>query len=133
MNSDTKELIINSSIGLLVLIALFFAYFIFMQEGDNTVKQAFTRVKDVATGEAVVSGVQVANTITEIRELKNAVVSTTLLFESRAFTDLKDFSVPIPEEAVGRPNPFVPTAWKLRAITAEERARQANRAGSVSF
>lgn len=133
MNPNTKELIVNSSIGILVLVAGVFAYFIFAKDSNNTVKQAIMRTEDVITGETVALGAQVSGTIKELRELQKAVVDTTGLFNSRAFTSLRDFSVPIPEEAIGRENPFVPTAWKLKAIAAEERARQASRGAAVSF
>ena len=132
MNPNTKELIVNASIGILVLLAGVFAYFIFVKKGDSTVRQVLTQKTDIATGETVVLGAQVAHTITELKELQKAIVDTTGLFNSRAFSNLRDFSVAVPEEVIGRENPFVPTAWKLQAIAAEERARQASRAASVS-
>jgi hypothetical protein len=132
MNPNTKELIINVTIGLLVVVALVFAYFIFVPEGDNKVKQAFTRTQDATTGEIITVGSEVAGTITELRALQKAVLETTQLFNSNIFANLRDFSVPIPAEAVGRDNPFVPTEWKLKAIAADERAR-AVRTASPSF
>ncbi len=133
MNPNTKELIVNLAIGLLVVVAGLFAYFIFAKEGSDVVKESLVLRGGATTGETVVLGAQVANTIVELRELKKAVADTTGLFNSRAFTNLRDFSVSIPEEAIGRENPFLPTVWKLRAIAEEERARQVGRGAAVSY
>lgn len=127
MNSQTKELATNTTIASLFIFLAILGYFIFLGGEDNKLKQAITRAQDAATGEVVKTGAEVANTITELRVLKSAVMETTQLFNSNAFSNLRDFSAPVPHEAIGRENPFVPTEWKLRAIAAEERARRAAR------
>lgn len=124
MESQAKELIVNGSIALLVVLAGIFGYFIFVSKGDNVVKQAFVQGETSATDKILNTGNEVATTIRDVEKLRNAVASTTVIFASEAFVNLKDFSVSVPEEAVGRPNPFVPSAWKLKQIADQERLRK---------
>lgn len=127
MNSHIKEIIINASIVLLVIVAIIFAYFIFIEKGENSIKKVFTGSQNTSTEDTIVAGTEIAGIINELKELKSSIVGTSLIFNSPVFGSLKDFSVVVPEEAIGRENPFVPTSWKLKAI-AEERARtQINR------
>lgn len=128
MNPNTKELIVNLSIGLVVVVFGLVVYFVFLKEGSSKVKQALTREADTVATETIMLGAEVDKTITELKTLNSVVVGMKEMLSSPGFLNLKDFSVLIPEEAIGRQNPFVPTLWKLEALAKEEQARKINRA-----
>lgn len=70
--------------------------------------------------ETAVVGVEIDRTVRNLKDLEHAVASSKLIFDLPAFQNLQDFSVAIPEESLGRTNPFVPTAWKLKMKALEE-------------
>ncbi|MCI0533374.1 hypothetical protein L0Y49_04105 [bacterium] len=86
------------NIGMVIILGgiLFLAYTLFFP-GEDPAETADVETVEVEDG-----------LITMLRELESMTISRDI-FSDRIFESLVDFSVPIPEEPVGRENPFAPT------------------------
>lgn len=108
---QSKKLIMDILTGLVIAGVLVVGYFAFRK---TNVAVSDVVVSSTETADQVISaGAQVSETIKNLQDLKNAVQKSSAVFATPAFTSLQDFTVEIPSEAVGRTNPFIPTAWKL--------------------
>lgn len=121
MTPPVKTLIMNIVTGVLVLGALAIGYFVFIKKKTETVApEAAAPALGVAQTVAVSS--EISRTKTELSELKKSVAASVEVFSSREFRSLQDFSIQVPEEPIGRENPFVPTDWKLKMKALEAAA-----------
>ena len=83
----------------IVLIVAVVAYFIY--SGSSTAGSSTIQANTDATGQL---GQQVLSLLNQVNSLQ----MNTALFTSQAYTSLKDFSVTIPTQNIGRANPFAP-------------------------
>lgn len=108
---QTKKLIMDIVTGAIIVGVLVGAYFVFRKKDATPV----ATVSASETADQVVAvGTQVASTIRDLKDLNRSVEKFAAVFSTPAFTGLQDFSATVAPEAVGRPNPFLPTDWKLR-------------------
>ena len=86
-----------------------------------------TSVAFVAQETAAI-GTEIDTTVRDLGELESAVASAAVIFDLPAFKNLEDFSVTVSPENIGRTNPFIPTAWKIKmnAIEAAISGRSAS-------
>jgi flagellar basal body-associated protein FliL len=84
----------------IVLIVAIVAYFIYSGSSTNSSSGTIQANSD-ATGQL---GQQVLSLLNQVNSLQ----INTALFTSQAYTSLKDFSVTIPTQNIGRANPFAP-------------------------
>ena len=88
------------SIVLIVAVALV-AYFYY----ESTITVSNSGLESTSgTSDAQAAGMRVLNLLSQIRSLK----IDTSVFKDPAYLSLRDYSVAIPQENVGRPNPFAP-------------------------
>ncbi|KKU81648.1 MAG: hypothetical protein UY07_C0012G0007 [Parcubacteria group bacterium GW2011_GWA1_47_8] len=120
MEPRTKEIIVNVSIIAVVIVLCIVGYFLFVK--NDAIKAALSGSDTAVIDETVAAGADVTKTVAQIAELNKAVEDTNKLLSSSTFTDLRDFSVTVPKEAIGRANPFVSTEWKLKALAREKAA-----------
>jgi hypothetical protein len=107
--ASKKNIIIIIGIVLLALVVYFY------YEGSRpTADTSFETVTANADAEAV--GSRVLSLLNQIRSLK---IDTTV-FKDPAYMSLRDYSVAIPQEDVGRENPFAPISG-LSAATSSGR------------
>lgn len=85
-------------IGVVILVILAFGYF--YMSGDTAPADESTLQVQVANTD----GARILSLLHQIRSLK----IDTSIFSSDAYESLEDYSVAIPETAVGRANPFAP-------------------------
>ncbi len=122
MNSQkTKALIKNIVMSAVLIGVLIIAYIVFKKDTEvNTLSGGAVAVDSVFTPDVVEA--RVTRTVTELNELKSAIASMIAIFSTPVFRSLEDFSVSIPEEPVGRENPFVITEWKIKTKALEDAA-----------
>lgn len=108
---QTKKLLMDAMTLLIVVAVLVVGYFAF-RSNEVTVSGIVVPKTELAN-QVILARTQIDTTVQNLKNLQLSVASSSVVFETPAFTSLKDFSVQIPPEAVGRPDPFVPTAWKL--------------------
>lgn len=113
---NTKSLVMNIITVTVVVALLVVGYFVFLKKGTPAISD--TSIALVAQ-ETSSLGIDIDSTIRSLKNLSRAVESATIIFDLPAFKNLQDFSVKVPSEGVGRPNPFVPADWKLKLIEAE--------------
>lgn len=109
MQPATKSFIINIVTSALVLAIVVVGYFVFIRN-----KEAVSEIvaPSVVTDETVMVGMEINKTFKDLGDLKVAVEDARTMIDSPVFQTLKDFSVTIPVEKVGRANPFIPASWK---------------------
>lgn len=112
MKSPQKTLIMNIGTWIIVLGVLALGYWMFARKQGS----APLEVNDTAniTKQTIVEGTDLARTIRDLSDLNRAILSSVGIFNMQSFRELKDFSVDVPKESVGRDNPFLPTEWKIR-------------------
>ena len=112
---QTKTLIVNILTAAVVIGVIVAAYFVFIKKDVPVISTVTSSVSSVAqiAEETALMGSQIDTTVSDLNELAKAVESSNIIFELPAFKNLRDFSVAIPGESVGRDNPFVPTVWKI--------------------
>lgn len=129
-----KNLLVNVITGAVVVGLIYAAYFVFTKSSsgpaDTTVAPELSVAK-IAEETAIV-GVEIDRTVSSLKDLKRTVANSKVIFDLPAFQNLQDFSVAIPEEPLGRPNPFVPTEWKLKMKALEEAASKSAPTPSAS-
>lgn len=116
----------NILTAVVVIGVLTAGYFVFINK-QTPVANVDTSVAQIAEETASI-GTEIDSTVRDLKDLERAVASSKVIFDLPAFQNLQDFSVAVPTEAVGRTNPFVPTAWKLKMKALE--AADAKRAGT---
>ena len=102
----------NIGTGIVILGIIFAGYWFFIKKQGGAISDAGTVAK--VAEQTIVEGTNLARTIKELNDLNKAVLSSIGIFNTQAFRDLQDFSIQVPEEPVGRNNPFVPTIWKAK-------------------
>lgn len=109
MQPTTKSFIVNIVTGALVLSVVVVGYFVFIRN-----KEAVSEIVAPSgiTDETIIVGTEINKTFKDLGELKVAVEDARTMIDSSVFQTLKDFSVAIPAEKVGRANPFTPAIWK---------------------
>lgn len=127
---QTKSLILNIITGSVVVGLFVTGYFVFVKK-EPVVDTTVASVVDIAQQTTVIVS-QIDSTIKELGELESAVESSTAIFEDAAFKNLQDYSVKIPEETIGRDNPFVPTAWKVKLKALETVVNSGSQSAVVS-
>ena len=95
---SSKKTIIIMVVIIVVAIIAYFYY-----EGGNTVTSSSLETSQV-TSDAQAAGARVLNLLNQIKSLK----IDTSLFSDPAYETLRDYTVAIPQEQVGRANPFAP-------------------------
>lgn len=113
-----KSLLVNIFTGAVIVGVLIASYFVFLKPevvSDNSIASVA-----VIAEETTSIGVEIDATKKDLRDLSRAVASSSAIFKLPAFMNLKDFTVAIPEEPLGRVNPFLPTEWKLKMKAMEE-------------
>jgi len=96
MNQKTKQIII----AVVVIVVAFFAFKVFLgggtSGGDSLIKDK--KVEQFVDGQAIVA----------LLNRLNAVTLDDSIFSNKVINKLQDFGQPIPDQTVGRPNPFAP-------------------------
>lgn len=110
--SPTKTLIMNIGTGIIVTGVLVLGYWILVRKQGSVISEGVTTAN--VAEQTIVEGTDLARTIKDLSDLNSAVLASVGIFKMQSFRALKDFSVAIPEEPVGRGNPFVPTEWKIK-------------------
>lgn len=120
MTPSVKKLTMNIATGVLVLGAVTLGYFFFIKNKTVTVApEAAAPALGIAQTVAISSNI--SRTKTELGNLKKTVDSSVKVFTSVEFRSLQDFSMQVPEEPIGRDNPFTLTDWKIK-MNADEAA-----------
>lgn len=98
----------NIVIAIIALILLSVGGFYYISRDEQT-------SSDLLVSESAENGVdrELLATLLELKSLK----FNPALFESNTFKSLKDFSRQIPDEPVGRPNPFAPVGTDKAAAS----------------
>lgn len=112
----------NIITGALVLGAVAVGYFVFVQKKAETTVAPEVVTPSVGIAQTVAVSGEITRTKKELSDLKKAVAASVDVFSSPEFRSLQDFSLQIPEEPIGRENPFVPTDWKTQMVAAEAAA-----------
>lgn len=109
----TKTLMINIAIGALIILIFYIGYSSFKKDAIS--KESSQEVAGSLQAEqALVTSQDVSKTFNEFDSLKKSIASSIAVFSYPAFRDLKDFSIEIFPEPVGRENPFGQTSWKAQ-------------------
>ena len=109
---QSKTLITNIVTGMIILGFFGVGYWFFVKKQGETNGEATTSVEERAT-QTIVAGTDMARTIKDLNELNVAIRNSRDFFDVQAFQSLQDFSVTIPEEPIGRENPFTLPDWKV--------------------
>lgn len=92
---------------LIVIIAVALgAYFYFKGEPDDSSISSLEAQNSPETADAQAVGIRVLSLLNQINSLK----IDASIFESAVYKTLVDYTITIPEQNVGRPNPFAPIA-----------------------
>lgn len=102
----------NIGTGIVVVGVIVVGYWMFARNQSAVTPKGEGIAK--ATEQTIVAGTDLARTIKELSDLNSAVLSSVGIFNTPSFRELKDFSVEVPAEPLGRDNPFVPTEWKTK-------------------
>lgn len=108
----TKSILVNILTVVVLGGVLVVGYFVFVKK-DTAFTDKIASIAKIAQDTASI-GAEIDYTVRDLGDLERAVSGSRLIFDLPAFKSLQDFTVAIPSEAVGRPNPFVITAWKLK-------------------
>ncbi len=116
------RLIINVITSLLFLVVAYFGYTTFRNEVEVV---ATPQTSSQGERDPLVTSLEVARTVRDLRTLDAAVQTSSSLLRSPAFATLRDLSGPVPTGVeVGRQYPFWKTDWRLGYEEAERRAIQ---------
>lgn len=116
-----KTLLVNMMTAIVIVGVFVVGYFVFIKK-DTAITSSVTSVSSVAriAEETASIGAEIDYTVKDLKDLTRAVASSTVIFDLPEFQKLQDFSVTIQAETIGRDNPFIPTAWKLKMKALEE-------------
>lgn len=109
---------VNTSIAVFIAAFCVAGYFLFVK--NDALRAALDGADNTAITKTVEAANDVTKTIAQVDELKDSMKETNALLSSFPFAKLFDFSIVVPEEAIGRPNPFTPTEWKIKALAKEK-------------
>lgn len=111
-----KTLLVNILTGSIVVGLVVVAYFVFLKKDVSTLSSVPASVADTAriAEETALIGTEIDYTMRDLSDLSRAVSSSNAIFTLPAFKNLQDFTITVYPEAVGRTNPFLPTAWKIK-------------------
>ena len=93
-----------------IILAAIIAYFYYI--GGNTAANSSLETSQ-ETSDAQLAGSRVLSLLNQIKSLK----IDTSLFSDPTYQTLRDYTVAIPQEEVGRPNPFAPISGLSVAST----------------
>ncbi len=105
-------------------------YFVFVKKKEAPVLGEIGLPAKTDAQTTTLVGIEIARTVRVLEDLNLSVKKSADVFDTPEFNNLKNFSIEIPKEEVGRENPFVPTAWKLKIKALEEAASKASAKGS---
>ena len=120
MTPQAKKLVMNIGTGALVLGTVVGGYFVFFNKTDTTTTAVSK--PSVSVEQAIVVSSNISRTKTELSDLRKAVAASVEVFSSHEFRSLQDFSQQVPEEPIGRDNPFMATGWKIKMVADEAAA-----------
>jgi hypothetical protein len=103
----TKTLVVNIATVVVVLGVIVSGYLVFSKKDTSTPAGTVLSVETAA-------GSDISQTVNDLTSLKKAVADSVAIFNMPEFVRLKNFSVAVPSENIGRPNPFVAPAWKVK-------------------
>ena len=106
-HTSKKNLILGAAIVVIVTVAMF--YFFGKGPAEDT-----SLLKAEPSSEAAMVGARVLSLLTQIKSLQ----IDTDLFLDPAYRTLRDYSVVVPPQNVGRPNPFAPLSSNARSSSA---------------
>ena len=109
--NKTKKMI-TDGLTIAVVIGVFIAGYYAFKGADVTESGVVTQKTEIAD-QVVQAGVEVDNTIRNLKNLQDSVAASSVVFATPSFMSLQDLSTKISPEKVGRLDPFVPTSWKL--------------------
>lgn len=109
-----KTLLVNIITGAVVVAVLVVGYFVFTKDKLAVLDEAPSMSTETVAETTALIGTKIEGAVTGLKKLHIAVEEAATVFDMVAFKNLTDFSVGIPNQKVGRENPFVPTEWKLR-------------------
>ncbi len=122
MKQEQIKIILKWTVSVVIIAGVFgFAYWALIGKKYSILGDFLTIVKKPSN--TVTIGIEVARTVKELEDLTGAVSSATLFFRMPEFERLKNFSVEIYSEPIGRENPFVPTSWRLKLEASEKEAK----------
>lgn len=130
MTPQVKKMVMNIATGVLIFGAIGVGYTVFFKEKTDTATPE-TPAPVLGVAQTVAVSSDIARTKAELSELKKTVAASINVFSSREFRSLEDFTLQVPEEPIGRDNPFMSTDWKLK-IKAEEAAAASKKTASGS-
>ncbi|HAS84944.1 MAG TPA: hypothetical protein DCS23_02650 [Candidatus Yonathbacteria bacterium] len=107
-----KALIVNIFTGAVIVGVFVAGYFIIFKK-DTEVVTSVQSIARIAEQTASI-GIEIDATVKDLAELSDAISRSKVFFDMPAFSNLENFTVAVPSEGVGRTNPFLPTAWKLK-------------------
>lgn len=113
-NEQKKSLTVNIITGALVVGVMVVGYFMFTNQVQSPISTNQPTLVGKIASETVLIGSDIESTVKDLENLKRAVEGATIIFSTPAFQNLQDYSVAIPPQPVGRPNPFVLTSWKQK-------------------
>lgn len=97
----------------IIIVGIFVAgYFVFIKSQNGVSLGGNVSVGVVR--QTIIEGTDLTRTIKDLSALNSAIIDSVGIFQAPSFRELKDFSVEIPKEPVGRGNPFAPTEWKIK-------------------
>jgi hypothetical protein len=108
----TKTLVVNIATVVVVLGVIVSGYLVFSKKDTSTPAGTVLSVETAA--DTVATGSDISQTVNDLTSLKKAVADSVAIFNMPEFVRLKNFSVAVPSENIGRPNPFVAPAWKVK-------------------
>ncbi|OIP65287.1 MAG: hypothetical protein COV32_02590 [Candidatus Yonathbacteria bacterium CG10_big_fil_rev_8_21_14_0_10_43_136] len=109
---QTKSLIVNIFTGAVIAGVFVAGYFVLFKK-DTEIVTSVQSVARIAEQTAFI-GVEIDATVKDLTDLSDAISRSKVFFDMPAFSNLENFSVSIPEEVVGRDNPFVQPEWKVK-------------------
>lgn len=121
---QTKSLLINIMTGAVIVGVIVAGYFVFRGGQTVTPSSVATPSAVDSAAETVAIGAEIARTVSDLQDLKSSVADSIAVFSTPAFKNLQDFSSSIPSQPVGRPNPFIPTDWKLKLKALQDAANK---------
>ena len=127
----TKTFVVNIVTVLVVLGVIVSGYLVF---NKKEISVPLGNAPSVENAEAIVAtGSEISRTVSELTDLKKAVTDSVAVFRMPEFMRLENFSVMVPSENVGRLNPFITPAWKVRQQALEKALAKRTGAGGSSL
>lgn len=115
-----KTLLVNSATGLVVVGVLVAGYLVFVKNGSEPVVSSVVVSPEEIAVQTGSIGADIERAVRDLEDLNRAVQDSATVFGMATFKRLKDLSVRVSAETVGRENPFVPAEWKVKMKMFEE-------------